>query len=311
VGACGQGSTPPRDEPPAAKRPPPDAREASFARSPASELRALGVALDGVDHDATRQWVERAARRGHPDDPMPPATEHAVAALVAWDASGAPMTIDCQAPEESLTPDLPTMPGLLDTAKAAVAASTAPGDPKLHAALRMGQALRSGGRDPMAFRNGIDVATEVAYWATAHHLRPASVIGGAGPTSADVRAGTLAEFACTLAAVPRLRLDLRDPDTRAQLRAARQQQGLPATEADLDDEPHALEKYLNDTIDSVQHAPDDDALVRVIVARTNWAELRAGSELVRTLGPPHSFWFLSSRYEAYKVALQGKPDPDR
>src|SRR5215471_13652373 len=145
LGACGKGGDPPRDDrppaaaaapappagpaalPPDAPPAPPDAREAPFARASSPELRALGAALDDVDDRATRDWIDRTSRRP-PDvpadelapDPMPPATAQAIDALVAWHASGAPIRIECASPE------LAALLPLLDTAKAAIAATTAP-----------------------------------------------------------------------------------------------------------------------------------------------------------------------------------------
>src|SRR5262247_1896481 len=76
VAACGKRDAPAR-APEAAATPaaiivdaaPPDAHEPPFARDPSADLRALGAALDALDVDAAKAWIDRAQAPRPADDP--------------------------------------------------------------------------------------------------------------------------------------------------------------------------------------------------------------------------------------------------
>ena len=329
LAACGKSSPPsdpPRDDPwagPAAHAPidapppidarpdaPPDAHEAPFARASAYELHTLGLALDDVDRDATEKWLHDEALRPSdvpadelpPDPPMPPATEHAVAMLVAWDRSGVPMSVGCG------SPDIGALFSLVEVTKAALQASTRLDDPRVHAVLRASRALRDAGADPLALAVGVSFATSIARWAYAHQLRPESLLADTGPTRAEARAGALAAADCQLASLAKVRAAMREPDGRATIRGARRELGLSATDADVDAEPGQLETFLRGTRDVIEHATDD-TVAREVDARVDAAHADTRSVMVRELGAPYPSRTVLQAFAEYQAALAGKPPP--
>jgi hypothetical protein len=168
---------------------------ALFATSSSPHVRALGVALEAIDHAAFVRWQQDASqpRGGLAADP-PGSALFAIGALVAWDSDGSPVRIECGVDERGLLK-------LRDLADVALARATAAEAPALHAVMHLARELRQSETSRLAIGTGLALATKTARWFADHRAHmPDALVALAPEDDVPMRAAR-AEARCAIAHV--------------------------------------------------------------------------------------------------------------
>ncbi len=295
---------PPTPSPDAAPRPP-------FANDPSADARALGAALAELDPDATKAWIDRAQapryEEGPPfDEAPPPEAARAIDALVAWDRSGAFLTVGCNSAEETAALRI------LYVARAALETAADADDRVVHAVLRLGQALRSRDNSTPAIGVGIEAARSTSEWLFRRHLSVTDDVRALAP-EADVAArAARADARCKIAGVAAIRTTLRDPAQREPVKGMRREWGLSANDQDVDADLAAFDAFVRETQRQLDRAETPAEVGRISLAREEASQRQRESVLVQALGTSYAYTSMSKGLDQYRAAYAdaaGLPAP--
>jgi hypothetical protein len=234
---------------------------------------------------------------------MPEGTARAVALLVEWDRSGAFATVGCTPP--------PSVRALVYVLRAALEAATTADDPRVHAVLRLGQALRSPDNGPFVIMFGIGAATDVAAWRHRRALSETADMRALAPDGREPRAAALAEVRCGLAQLETLRAAFRaDPSAVHTLEGARREYGLDEVDDPIDVDLDAAKAYLEETRALIARTPSDAALGDALARRAERVVKDSRSATAHIVSP-FVYAHVLDELARYRAAAAGRDDDAR
>lgn len=292
--ACGKsGSKPRSDETPPATAPAPAAAESPIEPPPAQhDTGAIGPAAMAFDRDAAKGWLD-LRETADTLKPPPADLESAVAVLVRWSASPAPIRWSCE-PTPELGP-------IMDLMRFSLALATAPNDPRLEAVAKLSRALRQSDTSALSIAIGLDGAVRLAEWFDKRGEKMPVELRRFDPEPDAPRRSAKAEARCALWRIDHAPVP--EPDaTPAEYQQARIQAGLPRG-GDRAAEMPALRAFVRATYDQLAAATTNDDARAILERRAGEATSHASSLYVRTVGAPMPMSSAIEKLEKYRALV--------